>query len=434
MMKFKDVKWQDAEQEAYINCKVLYEKNKHVFLEKFGYDSDKTEYILFQIYKIFSYLDDKGKSFTNLLTRGNQFILFKDNSYGLAGNIVIDICFNFIQIESELTRYTGNRNFVRLTVNEKEAYMTGYLKEQSSPTITIKGVQKSDGIYTEIVTPSKKSTISDDELYHVFAIMIENIPSNDLFNLARENNDILNRFVNFLNTKGLSEHQKELYQLLAKCLNSSVDISYFQNEISTFFIVQSIAKYLDDIKMSSSVRIRQTEIKGIDVGVDAIDKFLNYQVLDKYTATTKKLTDIPLYLLDTTVTSQCEFLNALNDIKDEDIDVFLIGLAYFATYCSSFGELSGNNFYGANIYPRYAGYKMNVATKSTVCGLSIADYALARYNQDEENYPQLCVLFKMLGFNTDDTNNKCQKIDTTTFKKLVPYVNLDTNNKKPFFI
>ena len=71
-----------------------------------------------------------------------------------------------------LTKNNNQEMHIKVTVNEKEAYMTGYLKEQSSPTITIKGIQKSDGIYTEIVTPSEKSTISDDELYHVFAIMI----------------------------------------------------------------------------------------------------------------------------------------------------------------------------------------------------------------------------------------------------------------------
>ena len=65
---------------------------------------------------------------------------------------------------------------------------------------------------------------------------------------------------------------------------------------------------------------------------------------------------------------------------------------------------------------RYAGYKMNVATKSTVLGIPLIEYAKARSN---DNYPEIATFFQMLGFDLDKDSKS--PTDISLFKNLLPF-------------
>lgn len=438
-MDFKKIDWQEADQQAYINTSILHDKNKNTFDELFGSDEEKRNLVLYQIYKIFSYLSDKGASYTRAASEYNRLTIFKEKTYGEPGNITISIYRNFLQIESELARYTGNRDFVRLTITPEEAYITGYIKEKEKPACTIKGRKTKDEEFTlEIVDNEKRYTIKGDEPWHIFSSLANSVIGKKLFTeLTSSKNDIATRLTSFSFSRGLHKHQEELYQLVKECLNTSVDIDYMQDDISAFFVTKGLAQYVEEIQLENKIKYQEEKITGLEIEAQTIDRFANYQIQDRYTKEWKKLMDIPLSLLDTTEISQCEFLDALNEIPEKDTDIFVVGLAYFATYCTSFGELSGRNFYGANIYPRYAGYKMATAIKSSVLGIPLVDYARARYEKEGDNYPEICILFNMLGFNFGKGGIKeCnpREINTTAFKQLLPRNDFDpsTYGKRRF--
>ena len=145
----------------------------------------------------------------------------------------------------------------------------------------------------------------------------------------------------------------------------------------------TIVNYEDHqlISYEDDITISKNPIKGINVNPDGVEKFLEFEIIDEFNIP-HKLVDIPLYLIDDLTKSKCPFLDTLNSLSIKDIDIYIVGLAYFATYCQDFGELSGNNYYGANIYPRYAGQKMNIAINSSVLNIPLSHYALARYQKN----------------------------------------------------
>lgn len=426
-MKFTDINWQTSNQQAYINCKILYDNNKHQFIETFGYNSPTIDYILFQIYKIFSYLNDKGATFTNLSISNNKITIFKDKSYNSPGNIIISIYRNFLQIECQLTKYTGYRNFIRLTITKNEIYTTGFIKDDENPAITITGKKEKDQKGNlEIVTPSQKYYINNDDPWHIFSILIDNILNDYYFNSINNlpNQEIYSKLLNTLFRFGLSKYQEELNRLISPILLSKVDINYYQNEISNFFISKKLQEYLKSLLYEDDITISKNPIKGINVNPDEIEKFLEFEVIDEFNIP-HKLVDIPLYLIDDLTKSKCPFLDTLNSLSIKDIDIYIVGLAYFATYCQDFGELSGNNYYGANIYPRYAGQKMNIAINSSVLNIPLSHYALARYQKNGDNFPQMCNFFHILGFSFGkyERNNQIMEttsdeVNTYSFKKL----------------
>lgn len=427
-MLFKDINWQEADQNAYINTKVLYDKFRHLFDELYGFQNSKQDLILYQIYKIFSYFQDKGTSYTNITINNNQLILFKDKSFGNPGNIKITLYRNFLQIESSLTKYTGDRNFIRIIINPQEIYINGFIKEENKPAITIKGIKnKNKDLTIEVTEPNQRNIIQNDEPWHIFSVLIENILDDKYFNNLSSTTptNIWKKLSSTLYQKGLSHYQEEFFTLLHKCLQDNIDISYYQEELSTFFITRNITEYLNNLPYNNNIKLTQIPIKGLNINEESIQKFLNYEITDEYNRK-YKLTDIPLSLVDTTNISKCQFLDILNNLREDEIDIYIVGLAYFATYCTSFGELSGHNFYGSNIYPKYAGYKMNVAIKSSLLGIPLVDYARARYQKNGENYPQICHFFKILGFDfkKGERNNQLleseqNSIDVYRFKKLI---------------
>lgn len=428
-MKFTDINWQTSNQQAYINCKILYDNNKHQFIETFGYNSPTIDYILFQIYKIFSYLNDKGATFTNLSISNNKITIFKDKSYNSPGNIIISIYRNFLQIECQLTKYTGYRNFIRLTITENEIYTTGFIKDDENPAITITGKKEKDQKGNlEIVTPSQKYYINNDDPWHILAILVDNVLGNNYFEKLKDNKDIFSKLNSTLIQKGLSEYQLEFTKLIHRYLYSSSDISYYQNDISLFFVIKSLINYLKEIKFDNQINIKQKNIVGLNLSSESIQHFINYEVKDNITGKPIKLIDIPLKFTDTYNQSYCEFLDYLHNLSEDDVDIFIIGLAYFATYCQDFGEISGKNLYGANIYPRYAGYKMNVAIQSSILNIPLVDFAKARYVQNGDNHPEVCLIFKNFGFNFSTTRqpNKITEspngeIDISQFTNYFPY-------------
>lgn len=443
-MSFKEINWQEADQQAYINTSVLEEKNKIVFDRLFGNDKEKKDAVLFQIYKIFSYLSDKGTSYTKASSEENRLIIFKEKTYGEPGNIVITTYRNFFQIECELARYTGNRDFIRLTITPEEAYVTGYIKEKEKPACTIKGAKQKETEFTlEIVDNEKRHKIEGDEPWHILSALAESVIGKKQYTeltTSKNKNDIWTKLYSILCSRGLQKHLEELNIHLCQ-LHTRRDIEYMQDEISMFFVTKALTSYVENIHFEDKIKHQEEKIRGIEADEEAINRFANYQISDKYTGETKKLTDIPLYLLDTAANSQCEFLDALNELPEKDIDIYVVGLAYFATYCTSFGEQSGRNFYGANIYPRYAGYKMATAVKSSVLGIPLADYARARYEKNGENYPEICILFKMLGFDFGEGEKNHQilecrpnEINTSLLKQLLPRFDFDpsTYGKRRF--
>ncbi len=431
-MKFSDINWMDCDQEAYINCKCLYNNNMDTFINTFGYHSDKTDFVLFQIYKIFSYLDDKGKSYSNFKYDNGRFVLFKDNEYNLPGCIYISDYGSFIQIESEFDKFTGYRNFIRITISQKNSSINGYLKESDKPAITIKGDNEaSNNFILNVTTPNKRSIIKGDEAWHIFATLSSNTLNKNYFKTIRDKNELLNRLINTLNEKGLVNYQEDLIKLVKELLKENVGIEYYETDISNFFVAKSLENYLDNIKYEDKIDVKKEDIKGLNLGVDAIKRFSEYKIVDEFTGEERKLTDIPLYLRDTVDEAQCEFMDALK-IDEKDLDIYIVGLAYFATYCSDVGELSGRNYYGANIYPRYSGYKNNVAIKSTLLGFPLADYALARCNDSYDRCPQVSTFFKMLGFNIDNRDTY-SKIDTSELKKLLPYIPVVSSKRRNYW-
>ena len=432
-MNFSDINWMDCDQEAYINCKCLYNNNIETFLNTLGRDNPKTSFILFQIYKMFCYMEDKGKSYPNFKYDNGRFILFKDNEYNLPGCIYITTYGNFIQIDCEFDKFTGYRNFIRLTITPNNSYITGYLKEKDKPAITINGNDERDKEFVLNVTaPNKRYIIQGDEAWHIFATLSSSILNKNYFKTIKDKGELLNRLISTLNEKGLFNYQEDLIKLVRELLKEDVGLEYYEIDISNFFVAKSLENYLDNIKYEDKIDVKKEDIKGLDVGIDAIKKFSEYQVIDEFNGAIKRLIDIPLYLKDTIDESKCEFLDELIKVKEEDIDVYIVGLAYFATYCSDFGRLSGRNFYGANIYPRYSGYKNNVVIKSSLLGIPLSDYAIARCNDSYDNCPQVTTLFKMLGFNMDDRYTY-SRIDTSEFKKLLPYIPVVTNKRRNFW-
>lgn len=403
-MNFKNIK--NLEEEAYLNCKNLYDKNEAIF-RNFNYNKEEINNLLLAIYKIFSFLDDKGRAYTNLIFSNNNFILFKDSSYLLPGCISIEIYKNFMQLESKFDDITGNRNFIRLTVTPDNIYTTGYLKESGKPAITIRG-EKQKGL--SIITPQTRYVIANEETWHVFATLVDSTLNDSYFKTIKNQEDLLSKLNMTLKTRNLQEYQENLLKLLNIYLPDFTYLKYWQINISNFFVATALDNYLKDIKGTKE------SIKGLDADIKAIEKFINYQVTDEFTKKKRKLIDIPLYLRDTIEQTQCEFLDVLSTLEEKDIDIYLVGLAYFATYCQDFGILSGRNFYGANIYMRYAGYKMNVATKSTVLGIPLIEYAKARSN---DNYPEIATFFQMLGFDLDKDSKS--PTDISLFKNLLPF-------------
>lgn len=432
-MKFSDINWIDCDQEAYINCKCLYNNNMDTFINTFGYHSDKTDFVLFQIYKIFSHLDDKGKSYLNFKYDNGRFILFKDNEYNLPGCIYISVYGSFMQIDCEFDKFTGYRNFIRLTITPNNSYITGYLKEKDKPAITINGNDERDKKFVlNVITPNKRSIIKGDEAWHILATLSSSVLNKNYFKTLRDKNELLSRLIGTLNEKGLFNYQEDLIKLVKELLKENVGIEYYETDISNFFVAKAIQNYLDTIKYEDKIDVKKEEIKGLNLGVDAIKRFSEYKIIDEFNGEQKRLIDIPLYLRDTVDEDQCEFMDKLIKVKEEDIDVYIVGLAYFATYCSNVGELSGRNYYGANIYPKYSGYKNNVAIKSSLLGIPLNDYALARCNDSYDNCPQVTTFFKMLGFNIDDKYTY-SRIDTSEFKKLLPYIPVVTNKRRNFW-
>lgn len=426
-MNFKNINWLEADQQAYINTQTLYNNNRRFFEELYGYNSKEQDLILYQIYKIFSYLEDKGSSYNNITINNHSLIIFKEKSFNNPGNIKINLYRNFLQIESSLTKYTENRNFIRITMNKDEIYVNGYLKIENQPTITFKGFKKDNNHFNlEINMPNTQYLIRNDEPWHIFSILIDNILNDYYFNSINNlpNQEIYSKLLNTLFRFGLSKYQEELNRLISPILLSIVDINYYQNEISNFFISKKLQEYLKSLLYEDDITISKNPIKGINVNPDGIEKFLEFEVIDEFNIP-HKLVDIPLYLIDDLTKSECPFLDALNSLSIKDIDIYIVGLAYFATYCQDFGELSGNNYYGANIYPRYAGQKMNIAINSSVLNIPLSHYALARYQKNGDNFPQMCNFFHILGFSFGkyERNNQIMEttsdeINTYSFKKL----------------
>ena len=432
-MKFSNINWIDCDQEAYINCKCLYNNNMDTFINTFGYHSDKTGFLLFQIYKIFSYLNDKGKSYSNFKYDNGRFVLFKDNEYNLPSCIYISVYGSFMQIESEFDKVTGYRNFIRMTITPENIYIVGILKEGNNPAITIRGDNETnDNFILNIITPDKRSIIQGDEAWHIFSMLSSNTLNKNYFKSIKDKNELLHNLMNKLYEKWLSKYKEDLIKLVKELLKEDVSIEYYETDISNFFVAKSLENYLDNIKYEDKIDVKKEDIKGLNLGVDAIKRFSEYKIIDEFNGEQKRLIDIPLYLRDTVDEAQCEFMDKLIKVKEEDIDVYIVGLAYFATYCTDFDRLSGRNFYGANIYPKYSGYKNNVAIKSSLLGIPLSDYALARCNDSYDNCPQVTTFFKMLGFNIDDKYTY-SRIDTSEFKKLLPYIPVVTNKRRNFW-
>lgn len=428
-MNFKNINWLEADQQAYINTQTLYNNNRRFFEELYGYNSKEQDLILYQIYKIFSYLEDKGSSYNNITINNHSLIIFKEKSFNNPGNIKINLYRNFLQIESSLTKYTENRNFIRITMNKDEIYVNGYLKIENQPTITFKGFKKDNTPFNlEINMPNTQYLIQNDEPWHILAILVDNVLGNNYFEKLKDNKDIFSKLNSTLIQKGLSECQLEFTKLIHRYLYSNSDISYYQNDISLFFVIKSLINYLKEIKFDNQINIKQKNIVGLNLSSESIQHFINYEVKDNITGKPIKLIDIPLKFTDTYNQSYCEFLDYLHNLSEDDVDIFIIGLAYFATYCQDFGEISGKNLYGANIYPRYAGYKMNVAIQSSILNIPLVDFAKARYVQNGDNHPEVCLIFKNFGFNFSTTRqpNKITEspngeIDISQFTNYFPY-------------
>lgn len=430
--------WTECDQDAYIYTSVLYKNNKSVLDEQYGYHSEELDLALYHIYKIFSYLQDKGASYSKVSSTGSRIVLFKEKTYGAEGNISLMIYPQFSQIETKLVPYTQDRDFIRIMTSNDQITLNGCIRQGDNPPCTIRGNNQTGKFLLTITDGNNRYHIESEEPWRLFATLTENVIGRKLWQeLTSSKLDAGSRISNYLWNQGLGKHQEQLHQLLSHVFHSSANISCFQEEISQFFISASFQKYLEELPYHPHIQYQKEEIKGLQVDKDAIERFKQYQVADRYTGKKRFITDIPLQFIDMDNYCECEFLDALNQIPDEEVDIFIIGMAYFATYCRYFGEMTGRNLYGAGIYPRYAGYKMDVAGKSSVLGIPLSSFARARYVNGGEHVPEICIVFKMLGFqfgegekNGTILESKPLEIDINPFKQLLPYN--DTPYQKTF--
>ena len=168
--------------------------------------------------------------------------------------------------------------------------------------------------------------------------------------------------------------------------------------------------------------MKKEPIVGLELDETAIKKFVDYEVTDIF-GQKNKLIDIAVYMQDYDNDSySCPFLEALETIPKKDIDVFIVGLCYFATYCTELGRVDAHNRYGRTPAKRLSGEKLNIAIKSSLLGVKVADYAEVRETYDETDFIMRC-FFNEMGFDNIVNLDKKPNVSVDKFEDIMyPYL------------
>lgn len=381
-----------------------------------NYTEPQIKEILRQIYNIFVNLTDFGNGYSRMSVNDERVILFKEGTYRSPGNITISVNSFNTSIETSLTSDPLNRDYVSVRLYDGLKVVDSIFKNHGGPMCTIKGETKTDTLLLKIVDEDNVYT-TEDNPYHAIATLANSVmPKKEYEDLISGSKyDVLGKIKEYLRLKSIELTDKDI-EFITNEIATSTDLDYSYDRLNEYFIRLGLREYL-------SHKNNKTSNSLIPINADeiSIEKFKKYEVLDEYNNKVR-LIDIPLYLLDNNRKRKCPFLDALNKVKD--IDVYTVGLAYFASYCKEFGPMSGFNLYGGSFYTKMDNEKLNTAIKSKVLGLPIEDYAIERLaNKEDMESPVMQVVLSNLGFDIKDqiTNEQRSKtIDTTRFKELLP--------------
>lgn len=422
---------------AYNNVIGAIKKNSQDLSES---EKIKKALMIEMIYEIFRGLPDKGEeyrhSYINLDDKEAK--LFTDDYNASFGPIVVMPSFYSLVAESYLNFFSH----IRVTQYEKDATISGLLDLNDRVVTKISG-KKENGKPSEIEIDTKDYVynVKGLEFPYLVGLLAGGVVSKKSLKGKENTRENREELVRNLLSKYPFLDRYDLYDFINKNVNEFVDLHYYDTKISNYVIEKSLEHFLNEIEMGyiKGVSVTKEEIKGLDVGKEAIEKFKNYEVTDIY-GTRGKLIDVPLYLHDVGSSVECPFMEFLSKLPDDDLDVFIVGLCYFANYCGDLGRVDGRNRMGALCANWLRGKKLNTAIKSSVLGVSLADYVNYRrdsyyksYDYQQESDFMISEFYRNLGFtiDTDDIrdNPYYRSADVWAFRNMLPYMSPDRRRK-----
>lgn len=430
---FRELLEDDIDERAYDNLIYALHKNNlssKTMQNPYDLANHKKEVMARMVYEIFCGLADKGEGYRHSIIGLDRARLFDDDYNANFGNVDIVTNYDLLIAESHLEY----NSYIKVIKGNDKTTIFGLLQLNDGVVTQVSGKEE-NGMISEVQIASKDYVyyIKGLKLPYLVGLLSSGVISGK-FLRGKENtrdgraavvNELLNRYP-FLD-------RYDLYDFINKNVTEYVDLHYYQNQLSSYVIKKSLENFLKELEMGymPGVLVSKEEIKGLDFGKDAIDKFINYEITDIF-GDKWKLTDIPLSLKDSGNLVECQFLDYLSQVPDEDLDVFAVGLCYFANYCEDMGGNDSSNRMGVLFANRLRGKKLNTAIKSRVLGVPLADYANYRgycYYYKNRNYPKdsdfmIPVFYRILGFNIGSQDLEktmdYKDVDVWVFRNILP--------------
>lgn len=418
---FDDIEKTNRDRKAYDNLVYVLGKN-YYNLERMS--KQKREDLIEIIYHVFCGLNDKGEGYRKSIINPDDAKLFGDDYNSSFGNVMIDRDYeSWIAVS-----YLNYFSHIRYTKYRKEDILSGVLSLNDKVVTTITGSKengKSSRI--EITTKDYVFKIKGLELPYLVGLLSSGVISEK--RLRGKDNSKEN--IKELEEELLFEYpfldRYDLSKFINKTMNENVDLHYYGINISNYVMEKSLDNFLDELEKGyvPGVEITKEELKGLKIGKSSIEKFKDYEVTDIF-GSKVKLLNIPLYLQDTAWEErvECPFLDAISLVPDSDIDVFVVGLCYFANYCDDLGRVDGRNRMGTMIANRLRGKKLNIAIKSSVLGVPLSDYVNYRHDYYQDSDAILSEFYRNLGFDIDKQELReapnYKDIDVWSFRELLP--------------
>lgn len=276
-----------------------------------------------------------------------------------------------------------------------------------------------------IITADYNYKITGAPLFSLFGELKDCVISQqELEDLSKSTNNSRYALHNFMKTKYPFLDDIKLQRFINMTVEWNSSYSYYHSRLSNYAIEKYLQNYVEEVEKGyiEGANLQKEAIEGLDLGEDAIKKFAAYEVIDIY-GRKNKLMDIAICMQDyNNDLYYCPFFDALNKIPKEDVDVYIVGLCYFATYCDEVGRVDAHNQYGKNTARRLSGEKLNIAIKSSLLGVKVADYAQARETYNETDFI-IRSFFNEMGFGNTVSLGRKPYINIDAFKEAIfPYL------------
>lgn len=407
--------------QAYSNLRNLRNKN----IDYFDDLSDEERKLQLNfIYDLFANFADKGFEYKD--SRFNPYYgveLHKQKSIKASTDICIfSIVPNYISAKIKPAYYDD----IVIEKSSDKVILSANLALSSNLKTVIYGEQKPDSkSQISIVTADYNYEITGASLFSLFGELKDCVVSqNELEELSTSTNYSRYALQEFMKTRYPFLDDLQLQRFINKNVKSGSSFGYYQSMLSNYAIEKYLLNYVKEVEKGyiEGTTLKKEPIVGLELDEAAIKKFVDYEVTDIF-GQKNKLIDIAVYMQDYDNDSySCPFLEALETIPKKDIDVFIVGLCYFATYCTELGRVDAHNRYGRTPAKRLSGEKLNIAIKSSLLGVKVADYAEVRETSDETDFIMRC-FFNEMGFDNIVNLDKKPNVSVDKFEDIMyPYL------------